>query len=560
MRKVFALVAVLVAFVAPGASQDPTTEPRVFAPDVVYEGAFRLPAGSGDCSRFNYGGSVLAYDPWRQSIWAVGHAQCQPMAEITIPTPVNGALSALPRAALKGAWIQTPWRSQVMSSTVNIGGILPQANGDLIVSAYAFYDSNNAQVTSHFRLSNGAVSGPVRFNTSAHTVNPNKAGAVAGWMGWIPQEWQALFGGPAFTSACCRSIIARTSLGPAFTVFDPAHVAGTNPVPSKELLGYPITHPTIGETPDTFDPANGVWYNGSVNNSFAGVVWINGTRTILAVQKVGTGTVTYNAGYNAGANVIAVLAYDANDLLAVKNGTKKAYDVVPYADWPLPAPLGNLNINTDEQGITYDPVNRRLFMTIHTGISGGEHVVLVYKVNAGTVTPPPPPPPADTAPPSVIVDADPINAIAGTTVSLAADALDNVGVTNVVFAVNGQPVGTDQTAPYQSSFTPTNAGSYQVSATAYDAAGLSATDTVTVTVALPPPPPPPPPPVDPCLQNPGVLVVSQWPGAAEGSRRLTYSYTVAGVVVTVKAVTLTWGPPDHLTVTDARGCAAMVTR
>jgi len=73
------------------------------------------------------------------------------------------------------------------------------------------------------------------------------------------------------------------------------------------------------------------------------------------------------------------------------------------------------------------------------------------------------------------------------------------------------------------------------------------------------PPPPPPPPPGPCAMNPGVLTVSQWPMSAEGSRRLTYSYTVTGVVTAAKIVSLTFGP-DVLTVTDARGCTAKVNR
>lgn len=69
--------------------------------------------------------------------------------------------------------------------------------------------------------------------------------------------------------------------------------------------------------------------------------------------------------------------------------------------------------------------------------------------------------------------------------------------------------------------------------------------------------PPPPPPVDPCVAQPGVLTVSSWPTAAEGSRQLRYSYTVAGVVTTVREARLSFAPSRALTVTDARGCSVV---
>jgi hypothetical protein len=342
---------------------------------------------------FAYGSSVLAYDPWRQSIWGVGHAHHQQIAEITIPSPVNGPLSSLPTAGLKTSWIDTAWRSRIRARTPLIGGILPQANGDLIVSVYDFYDNVNLP-NSHFRrAADGTVTGPVRAFGNA----PG-GGFVAGYMGWIPQEWRQRVGHDAFTGQCCLSTINRTSFGPALSGFDPASIATQNPAPSTWLLGYPNTHPSLGRTSSPY--SNGAaLFNGSVANDFAGVVWIDGTSTLLAVQKMGTGAVIYRGGYSAGPNVLMVLAYDANDLVAVKNGRKQPWQVVPYAHWVLNFPLaalgipGPLGVGTDEQSITYDSSTRRLFMSSHTGIPGGEHIVLVYRVqDAPTVAPPSAPP------------------------------------------------------------------------------------------------------------------------------------------------------------------------
>lgn len=71
----------------------------------------------------------------------------------------------------------------------------------------------------------------------------------------------------------------------------------------------------------------------------------------------------------------------------------------------------------------------------------------------------------------------------GASVSLAATATDNVGVTKVDFLVNNAVVSSDTTSPYTASWSSTTAGTYTVAARAYDAAGnytTSSSQTVTV--------------------------------------------------------------------------------
>jgi hypothetical protein len=70
----------------------------------------------------------------------------------------------------------------------------------------------------------------------------------------------------------------------------------------------------------------------------------------------------------------------------------------------------------------------------------------------------------------------------------------------------------------------------------------------------PPPPPPPPPTTDPCVVDPLVVSVSQWPAANSGSRKLQFSTGSKKWA----SVTLTW--PGTLTVTDTRGCTKTVKK
>jgi hypothetical protein len=91
---------------------------------------------------------------------------------------------------------------------------------------------------------------------------------------------------------------------------------------------------------------------------------------------------------------------------------------------------------------------------------------------------------ADTTPPSVSLTSPADGATVSGTIGLQVVADDNAGVVSVTFSANGQVVGTDTTAPYGITWN-TSAlpdGSVTLTATAVDAAGNSAADTVTVTV------------------------------------------------------------------------------
>ena len=192
-----------------------------------------------------------------------------------------------------------------------------------------------------------SLSGPVR-------VGKDFPGMIAGYMGVIPPEWRALFGGPALTGLCCTSVISRSSYGPAVSVFDPDHVGTRTPIPSKLLLAYPEAHQTLGRWDGT-----GPLFNGTTK--VGGLAFPAGTRSVLFVERHGA---TFCYGPATADKTLAgkpdgntntwcfdpteedkgvygypyqhlVLAYDAVDLLAVKEGRRSPWDVKPYTTWPL---------------------------------------------------------------------------------------------------------------------------------------------------------------------------------------------------------------------------------
>src|SRR5205814_7365645 len=105
---------------------------------------------------------------------------------------------------------------------------------------------------------------------------------------------------------------------------------------------------------------------------------------------------------------------------------------------------------------------------------------------AGT-PPPPPPPPVDTQPPTVALTAPAVNAAVRGTVNVAANASDNVSVAHVDFFDGATLVGSDASAPYSTSWTTSVDGPHTLTATAYDTAGLSSSNTRAVTVDNTPP-------------------------------------------------------------------------
>ena len=99
---------------------------------------------------------------------------------------------------------------------------------------------------------------------------------------------------------------------------------------------------------------------------------------------------------------------------------------------------------------------------------------------------------ADSTPPTVSITSPASGSTVFGTVSITANAADNIGVTRVEFYANGVLLGSDSSAPYThswNSLTVSN-GSYTIQTRAYDAANLSASNSVSVTVSNPDSTPP----------------------------------------------------------------------
>ncbi len=194
----------------------------------------------------------------------------------------------------------------------------------------------------------------------------------------IPSEWQGLLGGPAFAGNNSMSIISQGTSGPSFYVFNPDDVGRANPIPTDPLMYFPLDHPLAND-----NVANDLFSRSDQYN--AGILFPSGTRSVLFIGRHGYGPHTYKvddgcggaSGEGAAPYRVQVTAFDANDLLAVKNGKKQPYDIRPYAWWTLPGEFGSC-AQLAYSGLAYDDVNRKLYVAPYASSSPK---VYVYSVD-----------------------------------------------------------------------------------------------------------------------------------------------------------------------------------
>lgn len=397
-----------------------TSEPLLQESSLVYQGAFRLPqlpCNSPTYGCFAYGGTALAYNATNHSLYMVGHPYGGLTAEVSIPALVNSSnLSDLNVATLLQPFADAVegQRNAVNPTDPNSHPIAGQFvyGGRLIIAVESYYDGSGTQKTSHFAH-------PLNLATAAPFVGPVKVGSlypgyVDGYMTAVPPEWQSLFGGPALTGNCCLNIISLQSNGPSVSVFDPTQIGTSDPVPAVLLVGYPHSTPlgTGWGTQSTL-------FNGTT--MITGVVFPAGTRSVLFFGRQGIGPFCYGAGTStsslagtqvAGAGdiwcydpatsakgvhaypyVYQVWAYDANDLLAVKNGSKQPYEIQPYAVWTFTLPFENSAGLNKIGGAAYDEQDGLIYVSQECADPNCDPIIHAFKVMDGA----PPNPPASVA-------------------------------------------------------------------------------------------------------------------------------------------------------------------
>ena len=405
-KPVLATLALMVAVTIPWSaggvsaqSTDPLTQPRLAFADFTYLGGFRLPrTAAGD--RFDNGGTVMAYNPARNSLFVNSYAG--KVAEVTIPTAVStNDVTKMPFASyLQGFYDPTEGHfHELATSHADLAGLV--VHGDRLYGTGAvYYDANNSQVLSHFSHSTNLAQSS--FIGMSQVWETGKTGFVSGYLANIPGEWQSLLGGPALTGQCCIPIVTRTSFGPSAFAWDPPSIGRYTAIPATPLLYYTQTHATLGP----WAGANEVY---GATTLMGGAAVIAGTRTALFVGRNGLGKHCYGHGtanpaldgtraadgewycYDPVNNSKAqhaypyryqIWAYDLADFAAVKAGSKQPWDVVPYAVWPfeLPTPESFVRIG----GVAYDAQRQLLYIAQYLADQDGyayRPIIHALKIN-----------------------------------------------------------------------------------------------------------------------------------------------------------------------------------
>jgi hypothetical protein len=355
---------------------------------VQYQGAFRVPEGTFGSSAFDYGGTALAFNEARSSLYIVGHDWHQHVAEISVPAVRNSrSLAALDTAAVIQPFADvTDGRLGLIGSdAIKIGGLLPY-NKRLYVTAYVYYDASASQKLSHFVSgTNLSVRGDA---LGPYQVGALPAGMISGYFGVVPESWQPALGGPVLNGNCCLAIVSRTSYGPAVAAFDPTAIGKAGVAHTIPLLYYPAAHPLleVGDKGDGWSNTS-EWFNGTTQ--IRGVVFPEGTSTVLFFGRQGTGAFCYGTGsecndpadqykgVHAYPYRYQIWAYNASELAQVKATKREPWSLRPYAVWQLPLPFDDGNAVI--QGATYDRASGRIFVSQARG-DGTRPVIHVFVV------------------------------------------------------------------------------------------------------------------------------------------------------------------------------------
>lgn len=396
---------------------DPPTPPVAGLPTRLYQqadfsdwtGAFSPPLGVDVDTTYDFAAKGLTLSKERQSFFMNGHIQRGRTGEFGIPeirkADTFAQLAIAPTKQLL-SWVFPFLSISSPGNNAAMWGLLALPD-KLCGTAVMTYDANNTQRKSLWC----SPLAPLGYTATTEAFSlgpPTRQGFTAGYMGWIPQEWRAAIGWPAFAGQCCLSIIGRTSNSATLIGFDPADVGTKDPLPTEEFMWTNEDHPDSGHWHGEWG-APGTFVNGLT--AIGGCVWIDDSRTIACFGRQGTGPWCYGFGtpdpklaftivppqFTNDPNLIycwdpfnsdkgqhgypyelRVWLYDGLDLLQVKRGIDRPWDVKPYAmfrlDWPLMSLVPEVN------GVVYDKETRRLYVAVWRHSTGSNMVIHVVTV------------------------------------------------------------------------------------------------------------------------------------------------------------------------------------
>lgn len=359
------------------ADTDPLDLPLWSIDDLDYAGAFRVSADPFGASELNYSVGPIAYDAVNDSVFLVGHAWDQAVAEFPSPGLVDSEvlselrMSAAPRQVFASVLDRAASNPDGLDT---VGGLLV-VDGELLVHAYEYYDAPGDNSTSTLVVRDAADLAGARVDGMFSLTGTARS---AGWMSPVPAAWVDVLGATHLSgNSSGEPIISRLSVGPSAFAFDPWDIVGFDgapgPVSATELLGYSLDHPLHDDLSNDAR-TNDLWTH--LSRARYGFV-VPGTRTYAALGHSGghatgvcykcvpVGATEACGGYcaNDASDVGAYYwLFDLADLLAVRDGAQQPWEVAPYAHGPMTLPFGWM-----PGGGSFDPASELLYLTIQRG-------------------------------------------------------------------------------------------------------------------------------------------------------------------------------------------------
>ena len=235
-----------------------------------------------------------------------------------------------------------------------------------------------------------------------------------------------------------------------------------------------------------FDPKTRVIYT---TNPYAGILYRYkiGTQTLDDLGPIPGGSLTDCLKqpmiiWDVADNVLLFYREaNSNDCPgSFPNGDFQAYHPDTKKWEQLPVSTDVAGVSAEGLMLDYDPGQNvvTLISRLKSGTPSTGHMFL-YRYGAGSIPP-------DPTPPTVSLTSPLLGATVSDTISVTANASDNIGVIGVQFKLDGSNLGFEDTiAPYSVSWNSTTVanGSHTLAATARDAAGNTNTASITVTVS-----------------------------------------------------------------------------
>lgn len=401
--------------------------------DLVYQGAFRIPADTFGESTSNYSEGIFTYNPDNNSIFLVGHVRSEAIAEFSLPNLVLSTNSISELNLAKNIQPYSIILNRIQNGNPeNIDRIsgLYYKQGKVFINAATFYDAAADNVDTTVIIENASditqsvISGFYELEGAVHS---------AGWISEIPDPYKIHLGGNYITGhADNYAINSRNSMGPTAFVLNLSNIYNTETIiPTEPLIDFSLSNylnikeldtagdwqtwgtnvsaiasgdykiPDLDVDGNVITRGNNLWTEKS--NAHYGFL-VPGSRTYAVFGSSGGHNsgigykITQSDGnicggfcsYDADDNYNYYWLWDVMDLIDVKNGIKQPHEVTPYDYGELKLPFQVNGFSGEQQlnkvgGGYYDSNEKFLYLSLkfagQTGHYDRPPIILKYKIN-----------------------------------------------------------------------------------------------------------------------------------------------------------------------------------